>query len=116
MSVLWDAIPNTSRAYVITLRVDMALNMAQPPTYAALVHTTSLGEIELVYLLDNNTLVSTPIPVEQVPGWLRDAVALLRYCERGALETEQVSGYKYTEFMVAVCITHKQYNNLLKGA
>lgn len=95
---------------------ELNAEMRSPPTHVAVVHTTRTGEIEQVDLLNNRKLDVTKLPVEQTPEWLRDAVAVLRYCPvDGVLETPEVSGYKITDFMLAVVLTVEKYNNLRKG-
>ena len=93
------------------------VHMKSPPHHVAVVHTTRTGEIEQVDLLNNITLDVVQMLVERTPEWLRDAVAVLRYCQPGtALETPEVSGYKYTEFMLAVKLTLPQYRELRRSA
>jgi len=105
------------RTFAITVFTNLSLNMPQPPTYVALVHITRLGKFEQLHLLNNTKLNYIAINTERAPEWLLDAVAMLQYCDSGkSLATEQVTGYKYSDFMIAVCITKQQYNNLLKGA
>jgi len=112
---IWAGVMDLADRMVISGKLHV--HMKSPPTHVAVIHTTRTGEIEQVDLLNNITLDVMQLPVERTPEWLRDAVAVLRYCPSGCvLETPEVSGYKYTDFMLAVKITGRQYYNLRKGA
>jgi hypothetical protein len=111
-ATVWDWTDLSNKAGIFFIWKQLSVGMASAPRYVVLAHTTQTGGVIGLHLLDNSLLKTEPLSPHAVPEWLKDALAVLRYCEAGELATPEVSGYKMSEFMVAVTIDAQKYAHL----
>jgi hypothetical protein len=91
--------------------VHLITEAVEYPSYLALAHVTSVGEIEKAYLCNNGTLSTSRLRTAALPEWFTARVALLRFCSINEF-IPTLKGRKLTNHMITLHLTSDEFKQL----